>query len=82
MNARSLWSPFASINKLTTLRPDTFKADLVAGVTVSLVAIPQSLAYAQLAGVPAYYGLYAALIRRWLVPCSVLPGSYRPARSQ
>src|SRR5262249_43366343 len=28
----------------------------------SLLVIPQSLAYAQLAGVPAYYGLYAALI--------------------
>ncbi|HEY6096140.1 MAG TPA: SulP family inorganic anion transporter [Gallionellaceae bacterium] len=40
----------------------TFKQDLIAGITVSLVAIPQSLAYAQLAGVPAYYGLYAALI--------------------
>jgi SulP family sulfate permease len=40
----------------------TVGADLVAGVTVSLVAIPQSLAYAQLAGVPAYYGLYAAFI--------------------
>ncbi len=36
--------------------------DLLAGVTVSLVAIPQSLAYAQLAGLPAYYGLYAALV--------------------
>jgi len=40
----------------------TLKADLVAGLTVALVAIPQSLAYAQLSGVPAYYGLYAALI--------------------
>lgn len=40
----------------------TFKFDLLAGITVSLVAIPQSLAYAQLAGVPAYFGLYAALI--------------------
>ncbi|HUY03486.1 MAG TPA: SulP family inorganic anion transporter [Rhodocyclaceae bacterium] len=40
----------------------TLSADLVAGITVSLLAIPQSLAYAQLAGVPAYYGLYAALI--------------------
>lgn len=40
----------------------TFKADLMAGVTVSLVAIPQSLAYARLAGVPAYCGLYAALV--------------------
>src|SRR5450756_623578 len=36
--------------------------DLLAGITVSLLVIPQSLAYAQLAGVPAYYGLYAAFI--------------------
>jgi sulfate permease, SulP family len=36
--------------------------DLLAGLTVSLLVIPQSLAYAELAGVPAYYGLYAALI--------------------
>jgi len=36
--------------------------DLLAGITVSLLTIPQSLAYAQLAGVPAYYGLYAAFI--------------------
>jgi SulP family sulfate permease len=41
---------------------ENLKHDLIAGITVSLVAIPQSLAYAQLAGVPAYYGLYAALI--------------------
>jgi len=41
---------------------DTLKTDLIAGITVALLAIPQSLAYAQLAGVPAYYGLYAALI--------------------
>ena len=41
---------------------ETIKADLLAGLTVSLVAIPQALAYAQLAGVPAYYGLYASLI--------------------
>ena len=29
---------------------------------MALVAIPQSLAYAQLAGVPAYFGLYAILV--------------------
>ena len=39
-----------------------FKLDLVAGVTVALVLIPQSMAYAQLAGLPAYYGLYAAFL--------------------
>ncbi|SPE19767.1 sulfate transporter [Burkholderiales bacterium] len=40
----------------------TLRHDLIAGITVSLVAVPQSLAYAQLAGVPAYYGLYAAFL--------------------
>ncbi|MCF8033610.1 MAG: STAS domain-containing protein [Desulfarculaceae bacterium] len=39
-----------------------FRVDLVAGVTVALVLIPQSMAYAQLAGLPAYYGLYAAFL--------------------
>lgn len=52
----------ALLARLLRLESGTFKDDLIAGITVSLVAIPQSLAYAQLAGVPAYYGLYAALI--------------------
>jgi MFS superfamily sulfate permease-like transporter len=40
----------------------TLRADFVAGLTVALVLIPQSMAYAQLAGLPAYYGLYAAFL--------------------
>lgn len=36
--------------------------DVVAGVSVALVAIPQSLAYAELAGMPAQYGLYATAL--------------------
>ena len=39
-----------------------FKIDLLAGITVALVLIPQSMVYAQLAGLPAYYGLYAAFL--------------------
>ncbi len=39
-----------------------WRADLVAGATVAVVAIPQALAYAQLAGLPPYLGLYAALV--------------------
>lgn len=39
-----------------------FRIDFLAGLTVALVLIPQSMAYAQLAGLPAYYGLYAAFI--------------------
>ena len=38
------------------------KSDLLAGLTVALVLIPQSMAYAQLAGLPSYYGLYAAFL--------------------
>ncbi|HEX8987528.1 MAG TPA: SulP family inorganic anion transporter [Rhodocyclaceae bacterium] len=38
------------------------RADFVAGLTVALVLVPQSMAYAQLAGMPAYYGLYAAFL--------------------
>ena len=39
-----------------------FRADFIAGLTVALVLVPQSMAYAQLAGMPAYYGLYAAFL--------------------
>ncbi|MBW2605160.1 MAG: STAS domain-containing protein [Deltaproteobacteria bacterium] len=38
------------------------KGDLVSGLTVALVLIPQSMAYAQLAGLPSYYGLYASFL--------------------
>ena len=40
----------------------TLKADVMAGITVALVLVPQSMAYAQLAGLPAYYGLYASFL--------------------
>jgi len=43
-------------------RANHFKGDLFAGLTVALVLVPQSMAYAQLAGLPAYYGLYAAFL--------------------
>src|SRR5205085_7107591 len=51
--------PFLQWPRVTAV---SARDDFLAGITVSLVAIPQSLAYAQLAGVPAYYGLYAAFI--------------------
>ncbi len=41
---------------------ETLKVDILAGVTVALVIVPQSMAYAQLAGLPPYYGLYASFL--------------------
>ncbi|MBF0472801.1 MAG: response regulator [Nitrospirae bacterium] len=52
----------AIINWYKTFSWTTLRSDLIAGITVAPVVIPQSMAYAQLAGVPAYYGLYAALV--------------------
>ncbi|MCO4760712.1 MAG: SulP family inorganic anion transporter [Myxococcales bacterium] len=40
----------------------TLLPDVIAGFTVALVAIPQSMAYAELMGVPAHYGLYAVAL--------------------
>ena len=39
-----------------------FRGDLLAGITVAVVLIPQSMAYAMLAGLPPVYGLYAAVV--------------------
>jgi sulfate permease, SulP family len=40
----------------------TIFADTIAGIVVALILIPQSIAYAQLAGLPPQQGLYAAFI--------------------
>jgi SulP family sulfate permease len=41
---------------------DAIRLDAISGLTVALVLIPQSMAYAQLAGLPPYYGLYASFL--------------------
>lgn len=41
---------------------DVLRADLVAGVSVAAVAVPISIAYAQLAGMPPANGLYASIL--------------------
>ena len=53
---------------------DILKADLVAGLTVALVLVPQSMAYAQLAGLAPQYGLYASFLP---VMIAALMGSSR-----
>ena len=41
---------------------DDARGDIQAGLTVGVMLVPQSMAYALLAGVPPIYGLYASLI--------------------
>ncbi len=46
--------------------PGTLRADVLAGLTGAVVVLPQGIAFATLAGMPAEYGLYTAM-----VPCIV-----------
>ena len=39
-----------------------WRKDLVAGITVAVMLVPQGMAYAMLAGMPPIYGLYGGLI--------------------
>ena len=43
-----------------------FKGDLLAGITVGIILIPQGIAYALIAGLPPIYGLYCALVPQML----------------
>jgi sulfate permease, SulP family len=40
----------------------TVKNDLIAGLTVAIVVVPQAVAFASIAGMPPQYGLYAGMI--------------------
>lgn len=43
-------------------REHHLRADLMAGLTVAVMAVPQSMAYALIAGLPVQHGLYASII--------------------
>ena len=59
------------MDKLTRMLPflrwprpagNVLRSDLIAGVTVGLVAVPQAVAYAALAGMPVVAGIYASFL--------------------
>jgi SulP family sulfate permease len=43
-------------------RRSHLRGDMIAGLTVAVVAIPQCIAYASIAGLPPSYGLYSAVV--------------------
>ena len=61
MQARALQG-FLPFLRWFPLSREGLRADVLAGITVALILIPQSMAYAQLAGLPVVYGLYASFI--------------------
>lgn len=56
---------FRVVPALDSLRSYSKRAlalDTMAGLTVAAVALPQAMAYAQIAGIPPQYGLYTAIV--------------------
>lgn len=50
------------ISTIKTYQRSWLTRDAIAGVTVAAVAVPQAMAYAQLAGLPLIVGLYTAIV--------------------
>src|SRR5438132_1825960 len=51
-----------AFDSLRCYSAQALRADALAGVTVATLALPQAMAYATIAGVPAQYGLYTAIV--------------------
>jgi len=66
------WAP-KSFQALREYNAKTFASDLVAGVTVGLVALPLSMAFAIASGVTPQAGIYCAIVTGFLI--SLLGGS-------
>lgn len=54
------------IRTLRNYRWSDLPADVIAGITVSVVDLPQSMAFAVIAGVSPVYGIYTAIIQAFL----------------
>ncbi|MBM3129414.1 MAG: SulP family inorganic anion transporter [Chloroflexi bacterium] len=55
-------SRLAPMKGITAYFQTAFRADFIAGLTVAMIALPQGMAYAIIAGVPPIYGLYTAIL--------------------
>lgn len=59
---QSIFKFFPFLLWLKDYKRENLIRDFLAGLTVSVVLIPQSMSYAMIAGIPPIYGLYAAAI--------------------
>ncbi len=59
MNLKSI---LPILDWLPNYKKEWLKGDIGAGLTVGVMLIPQGMAYASIAGMPAVYGLYASIV--------------------
>ena len=64
-----------AFESLRTYSLRVLASDTMAGLTVAAVAVPQAMAYAQIAGIPPQYGLYTAIVMTAVGRSSILPSS-------
>src|SRR5215510_5536955 len=60
--ASGLYARIPALASLRTYSAVDARADFLAGLSVAAVAVPQAMAYAMIAGLPAQYGLYTAIV--------------------
>jgi high affinity sulfate transporter 1 len=62
------------VGMLRTYKPAWLRFDLVAGIVLAAILVPQGLAYAELAGVPPVTGLYTTVV------CLIVYALFGPSR--
>ena len=67
-------APVPGLRTLATYQPSWLRRDLVAGVVLSTLLVPQGMAYAELAGLPPITGLYTTIL------CLVGYAAFGPSR--
>src|SRR4051794_12382392 len=62
------------LKTLTSYKPQWLRQDVVAGLVLTALLVPQGMAYAELAGLPAITGLYTSIV------CLVAYAIFGPSR--
>jgi sulfate permease, SulP family len=63
LTSMSEWRTYLPVARwLSDYKAAWLKSDVIAGITLAAYAVPVSMAYATLAGLPPHYGIYCYLL--------------------